>query len=191
MLELYQAYTDYEGMMELTESLFRSIAMKVCKTEKVTAGGNEIDLGVPFGRISMLEAVKKYSGVDFLEFADLNAARDAAKAHHIEFEQRHKWGDILNRKICPRCMDKNKIIKRFATFLAKYRVYVVLSVAALVVSSALGVIPLFMRYRQICKFSWFYNPQNDDAHQRERIGNIERGALFSDLALSPEWFTNI
>lgn len=52
-------------------------------------------------------------------------------------------------------------------------------------------IPLFMRYRQICKFSWFYNPQNDDAHQRERIGNIERGALFSDLALSPEWFTNI
>ena len=96
MLELYQAYTDYEGMMELTESLFRSIAMKVCKTEKVTAGGNEIDLGVPFGRISMLEAVKKYSGVDFLEFADLNAARDAAKAHHIEFEQRHKWGDILN-----------------------------------------------------------------------------------------------
>ena len=96
MMELYQAYTDYHGMMDLTEEMFRTVAQKVNGTTIVHVGDLEIDLGKPFERITMIEAVRKYTGVDFDEIRTLEGAREAAKAHHVEFEERHKWGDIVN-----------------------------------------------------------------------------------------------
>ncbi len=96
MLELYQAYTDINGMMDLTEELVRTVAVKVTGSDKVMYGGVEIDLGKPFERISMLDAVKKYANVDFNEINTLEEARKLADEHHIEYEQRHKKGDILN-----------------------------------------------------------------------------------------------
>ena len=96
LMELYQAYTDYHGMMDLAENLYRHCALEVCGTTKITYGGVEIDLGKPFERLTMVEAVKKYSGVDFEAINTIEDARAAADAHHIEYEQRHKKGDILN-----------------------------------------------------------------------------------------------
>ncbi|MCR5514905.1 MAG: lysine--tRNA ligase [Lachnospira sp.] len=96
LMELYQAYTDYEGMMELTESMFRYLAEKVCGSTKITYQGKEIDLGKPFARMTMTEAVKKYAGVDFDEVADDEAAKALATERGIEFEEFHKKGDILN-----------------------------------------------------------------------------------------------
>ena len=96
LMELYQAYTDYHGMMDLTENMFRHVAMEVCGTTCVPYGEYEIDLGKPFERLTMIDAVKKYSGVDFSEVADDDAAKALAKEHHVEFEDRHKKGDILN-----------------------------------------------------------------------------------------------
>lgn len=96
LMELYQAYTDYHGMMDLTENLYRYIAQEVLGTTTIFYNGVEMDLGKPFERITMLDAVKKYSGVDFNEINSLEEARAAAKEHHIEFEDRHKKGDILN-----------------------------------------------------------------------------------------------
>ncbi|SEF64310.1 lysine--tRNA ligase [Lachnospira multipara] len=96
LMELYQAYTDYEGMMELTESMFRYLAEKVCGTTKITYQGKEIDLGKPFARMTMTEAVKKYAGVDFDEVADDEAAKALATERGIAFEEFHKKGDILN-----------------------------------------------------------------------------------------------
>ena len=96
LMELYQAYTDYHGMMDLTEDMFRHVAMEVCGKTCVPYGEYEIDLGKPFERLTMIEAVKKYSGVDFNEVADDEAAKKLAKERHIEFEDRHKKGDILN-----------------------------------------------------------------------------------------------
>ena len=96
LMELYQAYTDYEGMMELTESLYRHLAKTVCGSEVITYGGVEMDLGKPFERLTMVEALKKHSGIDWNEVADLEGARALAKEHGIEFEERHKKGDILN-----------------------------------------------------------------------------------------------
>ena len=96
LMELYQAYTDYHGMMDLTENLYRYVAKEVLGTTVITYNGIEMDLGKPFTRITMLDAVKKYSGVDFSEIHSLEEAREAAKAHNIEFEPRHKKGDILN-----------------------------------------------------------------------------------------------
>lgn len=96
LMELYQAYTDYEGMMELTESMFRYLAEKVCGTTKITYNGIEIDLGKPFERLTMNDAIKKYAGIDFDTVADDEAAKALAREHHIEFEERHKKGDILS-----------------------------------------------------------------------------------------------
>lgn len=96
LMELYQAYTDYNGMMDLTENLYRYVAQEVLGTTKITYNGIEMDLGKPFERITMVDAVKRYSGVDFHEIHTLEEARAAAKEHHIEFEQRYKKGDILN-----------------------------------------------------------------------------------------------
>jgi len=96
LMELYQAYTDYHGMMDLTENMFRYIAKEVLGTTTITYGGVEMDLGKPFERITMVDAVKKYSGVDFAEITTLEAARAAAKEHHVEYEDRHTRGDILN-----------------------------------------------------------------------------------------------
>ncbi len=95
LLELYQAYTNLDGMMDITEKMFRRCAEKVNGCTTVVFDGHEIDLGKPFARITMTDAVKQYSGVDFNELPDLEAARKAAKEHHVEFEERHKKGDIL------------------------------------------------------------------------------------------------
>ncbi|MCR5634339.1 MAG: lysine--tRNA ligase [Lachnospiraceae bacterium] len=96
LMELYQAYTDYYGMMELTESMFKYVAEKVCGTTKINYQGTEIDLGKPFARMTMNEAIKKYAGIDFDTVADDAAAKALAKEHHIEYEERHTKGDIIN-----------------------------------------------------------------------------------------------
>ena len=96
LMELYQAYTDYEGMMELTESMFRYLAEKVCGSAKISYNGIEIDLSKPFERLTMNDAIKKYAGIDFDEVADDEAAKKLADEHHIEYEERHKKGDIIN-----------------------------------------------------------------------------------------------
>ena len=96
LMELYQAYTDYEGMMELTESMFRYLAEKVCGSTKISYNGIEIDLGKPFERLTMNDAIKKYAGIDFDQVADDEAAKKLAEEHHIGYEERHKKGDIIN-----------------------------------------------------------------------------------------------
>jgi len=96
LMELYQAYTDYEGMMELTESMFRYLAEKVCGSTKISYNGVEIDLGKPFARMTMIDAIKKYAGVDFDQVPDDAAAKKLADEHHIEYEERHKKGDVVN-----------------------------------------------------------------------------------------------
>ncbi|MDD3363151.1 MAG: lysine--tRNA ligase, partial [Hespellia sp.] len=96
LMELYQAYTDYNGMMDLTENLYRHVAQDVLGTTKIVYKGIEMDLGKPFERITMVDAVKKYAGVDWNEVETLEQARELAKEHHVEFEERHKKGDILS-----------------------------------------------------------------------------------------------
>ena len=96
LMELYQAYTDYHGMMDLTENMYRYVAQEVLGTTTIVYNGVEMDLGKPFERITMRDAVKKYSGVDFNEIKTLEEARAVAKEHHVEFEDRHTKGDILN-----------------------------------------------------------------------------------------------
>ena len=96
LMELYQAYTDYHGMMDLTESMFRYLATEVCGSTTITYGDKEIDLGKPFERLTMTDAVKKYAGVDFDAVKDDAEAKKLAKEHNIEFEERHTKGDILN-----------------------------------------------------------------------------------------------
>ena len=96
LMELYQAYTDYHGMMDLTENMFRYVAQEVLGSTKIVYNGIEMDLGKPFARITMVDAVKQYAGVDFNEIHTLEEAREAAKAHHVEYEERHGKGDILN-----------------------------------------------------------------------------------------------
>lgn len=96
LMELYQAYTDYNGMMDLTENLYRHVAQEVLGTTKIVYNGVEMDLGKPFERITMIDAVKKYAGVDWNEVETLEQARALAKEHNVEFEERHKKGDILS-----------------------------------------------------------------------------------------------
>ena len=106
LMELYQAYTDYHGMMDLTESMFRYLATEVCGSTTITYGDKEIDLGKPFERLTMTDAVKKYAGVDFDEVKDDAEAKNLAKEHNIEFEERHTKGDILNLFFEEFCEDK-------------------------------------------------------------------------------------
>ncbi len=96
LMELYQAYTDYNGMMDLTENLYRYVAQEVLGTTKIVYNGVEMDLGKPFERITMVDAVKKYAGVDWNQVETLEQARALAKEHHVEYEERHKKGDILS-----------------------------------------------------------------------------------------------
>lgn len=106
MLELYEAYTDIHGMMDLTEELVRTVAKKVAGSAQLTYEGVELDLDKPFERITMTEAVKRYAGVDFDQIKTLEEARAVAKEHHIEYEERHKWGEILNLFFEEYCEDK-------------------------------------------------------------------------------------
>ena len=106
LMELYQAYTDYHGMMDLTENMYRHVAERVCGTTKISYNGTEIDLGKPFERLTMLDAVKKYTGIDFDEVPDTEAAKKLAKEKGIEFEERHTKGDILNMFFEEFCEDK-------------------------------------------------------------------------------------
>ena len=96
LMELYQAYTDYEGMMELTESMFKYLAEKVCGTSVITYNGIDIDFGKPFERITMIDCIKKYAGVDFDAVKTDEEAKKLAKEHHVEYEERHTQGDIVN-----------------------------------------------------------------------------------------------
>ena len=96
LMELYQAYTDYHGMTDLTENLYRHLAEKVCGSAKIEYNGIEMDLSKPFERLTMVDAVKKYAGVDWNEVETVEQARELAKEHHVEFEEHHKKGDILN-----------------------------------------------------------------------------------------------
>lgn len=106
LMELYQAYTDYHGMMNLTEDMFRYLAREVCGSTTIHYGEHEIDLGKPFERLTMTEAVKRYSGVDFDQIPDTEAAKKLADEHHIEYQARHKKGDILNLFFEEYCEDK-------------------------------------------------------------------------------------
>lgn len=106
MLECYQAYTDFNGMMDITEDMIRTVAHKVLGGGKVEQDGVEIDLDQPFARITMLEAVKRYAGVDFSQAGTLEEARKLADEHHIQYEQRHKWGDIVNLFFETYCEEK-------------------------------------------------------------------------------------
>ena len=106
LMELYQAYTDYNGMMELTESMYRDVAEKVNGTTVVTYGDQVIDLGKPFAKMTMIDAIRKYAGVDFDEIKTLEDARKVADEHHIQYEPHHKWGDIVNLFFDEYCEDK-------------------------------------------------------------------------------------
>ena len=106
LMELYQAYTDYYGMMDLTENMFRHVAKEVCGTTTIPYAEVEIDLGKPFERLTMIDVVKKYTGVDFDEIADTEAAKKLADKHHIEYESRHTKGDILSMFFEEFCEDK-------------------------------------------------------------------------------------
>ena len=106
LMELYQAYTDYEGMMELTESMFRYLAEKVCGSAVITYNGIEIDLSKPFERITMIDAVKKYANIDFNEIKTDEEAKKLADEHHIEYEAHHKKGDIISLFFEEFCEDK-------------------------------------------------------------------------------------
>ena len=106
LMELYQAYTDYHGMMDLTEDLFRFLAQEVCGTTLITYGDKQIDLGKPFARLTMTEAVKQATGIDFDTVKDTAEAKMLADAHHLEFEPRHEKGDILNLFFEEYCEDK-------------------------------------------------------------------------------------
>ncbi len=113
LLELYQAYTDYHGMMDLTENLFRTVAEKVLGTTKITYGDVEIDLGKPFERLTMVDAIKRYANVDFNTVTTLEDARKLAKEHHVEYEERHTWGEIVNlffEKYCEEKLDQPTFI---------------------------------------------------------------------------------
>lgn len=106
LMELYQAYTDYHGMMDLTENLYRYLAQEVCGTTQITYGENVIDLGKPFEKLTMIDAVKKYAGIDFDQVPDTAAAKELAREKGIEFEERHQKGDILNLFFEEFCEDK-------------------------------------------------------------------------------------
>ena len=106
LMELYQAYTDYFGMMDLTENMFRFLAKEVCGTTEITYGEHTIDLGKPFERLTMIDAIKKYAGIDFDAVADTEAAKRIADEHHVEYEDRHTKGDIINLFFEEYCEEK-------------------------------------------------------------------------------------
>ncbi|MBP3804299.1 MAG: lysine--tRNA ligase [Oribacterium sp.] len=163
LMELYQAYTDYEGMMELTESMFRYLAEKVCGSTTITYQGTEIDLGKPFRRLTMTEAIKEETGIDFDTVKDLEEARELAKKNHIEFEDHHKIGDIENLFFETFC--EEKMIQ--PTFIMDHPVEISpLTKKKPSDPSKVERFELYIYGREMCNA---YSELNDPIDQRERF----------------------
>ncbi|MBR6302499.1 MAG: lysine--tRNA ligase [Lachnospiraceae bacterium] len=177
LMELYQAYTDYNGMMELTESMFKYLAQEVCGTTTITYQGTEIDLGKPFERLTMTEAVKKYAGVDFddpAQVPDDEAAKRLAKEKGIEFEERHKKGDILNLFFEEYC--EEKLIQ--PTFIMDHPIDISpLTKKKPSDPSKVERFELFINGWEMCNA---YSELNDPIDQRERFAAQDANAAAGD-----------
>ena len=174
LMELYQAYTDYEGMMELTESMFRYLAEKVCGSAVIQYNDTVIDMSKPFERITMIDAVKKYAGVDFSQVATDEEARALADAHHIEYEARHKKGDIINLFFEEYCEDK--MIQ--PTFVMDHPVEISpLTKKKPENPELVERFELFIYGREMCNA---YSELNDPIDQRERFAAQEEAFAAGD-----------
>ena len=174
LMELYQAYTDYEGMMELTESMFRYLAEKVCGSTKISYNGIEIDFGKPFERLTMNDAIKKYAGIDFDAVETDEEAKQLAKEHHIEFENRHTKGDIINLFFDEYC--EKELIQ--PTFIMDHP----LSISPLTKKkpsdpNKVERFELFINTWEMCNA---YSELNDPIDQRERFAQQDANAAAGD-----------
>ena len=174
LMELYQAYTDYEGMMELTESMFRYLAEKVCGSTKISYNGIEIDFGKPFERLTMNDAIKKYAGIDFDAVETDEEAKQLAKEHHIEFENRHTKGDIINLFFEEYC--EKELIR--PTFIMDHP----LSISPLTKKkpsdpNKVERFELFINTWEMCNA---YSELNDPIDQRERFAQQDANAAAGD-----------
>ena len=174
LMELYQAYTDYEGMMELTESMFRYLAEKVCGSTKISYNGIEIDFGKPFERLTMNDAIKKYTGIDFDQVADDAEAKKLADEHHIEYEDRHKKGDIINLFFEEFC--EEKLIQ--PTFIMDHPIEISpLTKKKPSDPSKVERFELFINTWEMCNA---YSELNDPIDQRERFAAQDANAAAGD-----------
>ena len=174
LMELYQAYTDYEGMMELTESMFRYLAETVCGSTKISYNGVEIDLGKPFERLTMIDAIKKYAGVDFDAVATDEEAKAIAKEHHVEYEERHTKGEIVNLFFEEFC--EENLVK--PTFIMDHP----LAISPLTKKkpsdpSKVERFELFINTWEMCNA---YSELNDPIDQRERFAQQDANAAAGD-----------
>ena len=174
LMELYQAYTDYEGMMELTESMFRYLAEKVCGSTKISYNGIEIDFGKPFERLTMNDAIKKYTGIDFDQVADDAEAKKLADENHIEYEDRHKKGDIINLFFEEFC--EEKLIQ--PTFIMDHPIEISpLTKKKPSDPSKVERFELFINTWEMCNA---YSELNDPIDQRERFAAQDANAAAGD-----------
>ena len=174
LMELYQAYTDYEGMMELTESMFRYLAEKVCGSTKISYNGIEIDFGKPFERLTMNDAIKKYTGIDFDQVADDAEAKKLADEHHIAYEDRHKKGDIINLFFEEFC--EEKLIQ--PTFIMDHPIEISpLTKKKPSDPSKVERFDLFINTWEMCNA---YSELNDPIDQRERFAAQDANAAAGD-----------
>ena len=173
-MELYQAYTDYYGMMELTESMFRYLAEKVCGSTKISYNGIEIDFGKPFERLTMVDAIKKYTGVDFDQVADDAEAKKIADEHHVEYEERHKKGDIVNLFFEEFC--EEKLIQ--PTFIMDHPIEISpLTKKKPSDPTKVERFELFINTWEMCNA---YSELNDPIDQRERFAAQDANAAAGD-----------
>ncbi len=174
LMELYQAYTDYNGMMDLTEEMFRYLAETVCGSSKITYNGIEIDLGKPFERLTMNDAIKKYSGIDFDTIKTDDEAKALAKEHHIEYEAHHKRGDIINLFFEEYC-EKNLIQP---TFIMDHPIEISpLTKKKPDDPSKVERFELFINTWEMCNA---YSELNDPIDQRERFAQQDANAEAGD-----------
>ena len=174
LVELYQAYTDYEGMMELTESMFRYLAEKVCGSTTITYQGTEIDLGKPFARMTMTECIKKYTGIDFDEVATDEEAKALAKERNVEYEERHKKGDIVNLFFEEFC--EKELIQ--PTFIMDHPIEISpLTKKKPTDPSKVERFELFCNTWEMCNA---YSELNDPIDQRERFAQQDANAAAGD-----------